>query len=270
MSGHGETLGSAHRVPLDRSGRRWALLREPTGLDEQGVGASTTSDAVRLLDRLLVDEAGAAVRPGDAALLALPERDLLLAAAWRMAWGAQIVGTITCTKCGSLFDFDFDLDELTDQVRSAPGDLTLEDGVYALPSGVRFRLPTARDEASVVGLNGPNAAQALLETCLLSGDLAADGPEVEAAMEQVGSGIDVDFDAACPECGLVAAVRFQIQDYLLGAIASDWTGLVDDVHRIALAYGWSLREILSLTRSRRRALVTLLDGDPLPMSVDAQ
>lgn len=264
MSPLPDTLGPAHRIPLDRSGRRWALMREPTGLDEQGVGARTTLDAVRLLDRLLVDDPDAAVRPGDAASLALPERDLLLAAAWRMAWGARIAGTITCTACASPFDFDFNLDDLTDHARSAPDELPIEDGVFTLPSGVRFRLPTAQDEAAVIGLPEPEAERALLASCLISGDVATDGPLVEAAMEQIGSGIDVDFDAACPECGRVAAVRFQIQDYLLGAISTDWTGLVDDVHRIALAYRWSLHEILSLPRSRRRAFVTLLDGDPLP------
>jgi hypothetical protein len=83
-------------------------------------------------------------------------------------------------------------------------------------------------------------------------------------MESVGSGIDVDFDVRCPECAAVQVVRFQIQDYLLGAIMSAWQGLVDEVHRIALTYRWGLGEIMSMSRSSRRAFNAILDGDPVP------
>ena len=258
------TLGAVRRVPLDRSGGRWAALREPAGLDEEGVGSRGSLDAIRLLDRLLVQEPGAAVQPGDAEALTLPERDLLLAAAWRMAAGPRVVDTLTCAACGSPFDLDFSLDDLVEQVRLATGELPADQGVYQLPGGVRFRLPTGADERAVLGLPEDQAERALLARCIVEGDPDIDGPAAVAAMERVGSGVDVEFDAACPECGHAHAVRFQMQDYLLGAMAAEWGGLVDDVHRIALAYRWSLHEILSLPRARRRAFVALLDGDPVP------
>jgi len=110
------------------------------------------------------------------------------------------------------------------------------------------------------------AERALLERCLIEGDAVLDGPAVVAAMERVSADIDVDLDAACSECGHHHTVRFQIQDYLLSAISADWGGLLEDLHRLALAYRWSLTEILSLPRSRRRALVALLDGDAISRS----
>jgi len=270
MAGQPDPLGAVRRVPLDRSGGRWAAMREPTGLDEQGVGGRTTQDAVRLLDRLLVDDPAAAVRPGEASTLTLPDRDLLLAAAWRMGWGATIAGTITCAGCGALFDFDFDIEALAEEVRSGREESPTGNGVFELATGVRFRLPSAQDEIAVIGLPLEEAARELLARCIVSGDATVDGPFVEEAMEQVGSGIDMNCDARCPECGCLAAVRFQVQDYLLAAISADWPGLVEDIHRMARAYHWSLQEILSLPRTRRRAFLALLDGDAIPRSLARQ
>jgi hypothetical protein len=254
-------LGSVRRVPLDSTGGRWAVLREPAGIDEEGVGGRSSLDAIRLLDRLLVHEAGAAAEPGTAATLPLPERDLLLAAAWRMSSGPTIADSLTCTACGTRFDIDFDLDAVAEQARAAMGDLPVADGVYTLPSGARFRLPTGEDERAVLGLPEAEAEATLLTRCLVAGDPRVDGPNVVAAMERVGEGLDVDLDARCAECGHPHQVRFQMQDYLLGAFAADWSGLAHDIHRLAIAYRWSLREILALPRARRRAFVALLDGD---------
>jgi hypothetical protein len=257
MPGASRTLGVVKRVPLGRAGSRWALLREPRGIEEEGVGGRGTAEAIRLLDRLLCHDSGAAVQPGGAASLSVPERDFLLAAAWSLAWGPKIAGTLTCGACTKPFDFDFNLDALVEEVRASSADLPIEDGVYTLPGGCRFRLPTGEDERAIASLelSADEAELALLQRCLVEGDAERDG-----------SGVDIELDAACSECGHHHAVRFQIQDYLLGAIVSDWGGLLDDLHRLALAYGWSLTEILSLPRSRRRGLVALLDGDPIARS----
>jgi len=267
-SAESRRLGAIRRVPLDRTGSRWAVLREPSGFDEERVGGRSTFEAIQLLDRLLCDQPGAAVQPGGAAALTVAERDVLLAAAWRMAWGAKIAGTLTCDACGQPFDFDFNLDTLVDEVRAGAGELPVDDGVYTLPGGCRFRLPTGQDEFALAGreLGGEAGVTALLERCVVEGDAVLDGPAVAAAMERVAADLDVDLDAACSECGHHHAVRFQIQDYLLGAITSDWGGLHEDIHRLALAYRWSLHEILSLPRSRRRALVALLEGDTVASS----
>jgi hypothetical protein len=268
MRADGATLGVIRRVALDRAGIRWALLREPSGFDEERVGGRSTFEAIHLLDRLLCPEPGAAVQPGGAAQLTIAERDVLLAAAWGMGWGATISGTLTCGACARPFDFDFRLDTLVDDVRANAGDLPVEDGVYVLPGGCRFRLPTGHDELALAGLPlGDEAAErALLERCVVEGDVVLDGPEVVAAMERMGGDIDVVLDAACTECGHHHGVQFQIQDYVLSAISADWGGLVEDLHRLARAYRWSMTEILSLPRSRRRALVALLDGDAIPRS----
>ena len=67
-SAAGARVPVAERVPL-LGGRRCAWLRELTGSAEEEVGGLGTSDAIRLLDGLLVDGPGASVRPGQAASL---------------------------------------------------------------------------------------------------------------------------------------------------------------------------------------------------------
>ena len=255
----GVAYGAVRSVALDSPGQRWALVRELCGIDEDSVGGRSTLDAVRLLDRLLVDQPGAYVAPGGASSLTVPERDLLLAAVWRSSWSEHMAGTLTCASCDQPFDYDFDLDDLTERTRLATAELPRDDGVYLLSTGVRFRLPTGDDERAVLGLPLDEAERTLLKQCLVNGEPDTDAPMVEKAMEQVGSGLDMDFDAACTECGATNHMRFQMQDYLLGAIVSGWKGLVSDVHRVALAYGWGLGEIMALPRSRRRAFIAILD-----------
>jgi hypothetical protein len=258
----GGTFGVVRRVTLDGPGRRWALVRELCGRDEESVGGRSTFDAVRLLDRLLVDEPGASVAPGDASTLTLPERDLLLAAVWSTTWSPRIAGTRECPSCAEAFEYDFDLDDWAEQVRLAGMELPSVDGVYTTVTGVRFRLPTGNDECAVIGLVDELAERALLARCLVDGEPEADGSTVQKAMEQVGAGLDIDFDVACAHCDAVLPMRFQMQQYLLGAIESNWRGLVDDVHRLALAYGWGLSELMTLPRSRRRAFIAILDDVP--------
>jgi hypothetical protein len=258
--------GPVRRVALDSAGRRWALLREPTGHDEQCVGGRTTLDAVCFLDRLLVAHPLAAVQPGGAAALTVVERDVLLAAAYTLGWSAEVAGMLTCAACSSPFDLTFALADLADQVRAAAAEAV--DGVFATPAGARFRLPSALDETAVLGLAPADAQRELLARCLLAGDPAADGPLVEEAMERVGSGLDVDLTSACPECGYGASVRFQMQDYLLGTVETGWAQLLGDLHRIGIEYGWSLHDILGLPRRSRRAFIALLDGEPVPRALE--
>jgi hypothetical protein len=80
-------------------------------------------------------------------------------------------------------------------------------------------------------------------------------------MDGVGPVLDLDLEATCPKCGALQSVRFDIQTYLLRALAYEKRFLIHEVHRIAMAYGWGHEEILSLTREDRRAFVRLIEVD---------
>ena len=138
------------------------------------------------------------------------------------------------------------------------------DGTYALADGLRFRLPTAEDEWAVWDLSIEEAERVLLERCVsqaISGQAASvtDTATIETAMQTLAPIIDVDLQADCPECHGQYPFHFSIQTYLLAAVRAEHARLIQETHHIALAYGWSLNEIMGLTRSQRRAYTGLIE-----------
>lgn len=241
-----------------------ACLRELCGLDEQSVTGIDTRTAIQLLGRLLVAESDADLQPCQAVDLTVADRDVLLAAVYERTYGSMIESTLECSSCSASFVLDFSLPDLVAKVyqaREQVGVSRQADGTYLLPNGCCFRLPTARDEMDVLGMSIAEVDKALLSRCLIEGDVQTHRHAVEQAMEQLAPAVDLDLDACCPECDALQAIRFNLQSYLLEALLQDRARLAREVHRLATAYGWSLNEILSLTRMQRRTHVKLIEAE---------
>jgi hypothetical protein len=252
------------RVFLDRSRQRGAaLVRELAGHDEEAVAGTGTEAAVALLDRLLVDGPEVSVRPGDAAGVATPDRDRLFAVIYRRAFGDRIETELACEGCGERFTMEFSLVELEASVlgaaRPAP-----EDDWFRASGGRRFRLPTAADELAVSALPERERERALFVRLVegSAGDDSDDDDAVLEEMEKVGPIVDVDFDPVCPVCARGHQVRFDLQSWLLGAIEAEAAQRTLEIHRLATSYGWTLGEILGLTRRQRRAFAALAEKQP--------
>lgn len=245
-------------------GIRWAKLQELRGSDEQMIDGSDTGVAIRLLDRLLVDGHGHTLKPGQAATLTAADRDRLLAAIYRRTYGTHISGTVSCRVCGKAFDLDFDLVHLQAALQPAESPAPMPDKGYlafALADGRRFRLPTGEDELAVWHLPADATLTELLLRCVLEGDASVDPDSIQAAMKAVAPLMDVDLDGHCPECGENQSIHFDIQNYLLSALQAEQPRLTREIHRLATAYGWTLPDILALTRSQRQAYVNLIEAE---------
>lgn len=245
-------------------GGRFACLTPLRGYDELAVEDTGDLAAIDLLSRLLVDVPGTRVGPGTAWELAVPDRDRLLAAVYRRQYGERVECSVECQGCRESFDLEFDLDRLTSELDRADPSAAVGpdgDGTYTIDDGRRFRLPNGEDQRSVVGLEPEEAVTAVLERCVVDGDGPADRERIESAMAAVGPTLDLDLEASCPDCGLVQPVRFAMHAHLLGLLASERVWLAHEVHAIASAYGWSLDEILGLTREDRHAYVRLIEAD---------
>ena len=253
------------RVPLDFAPMAgWVALRGLSGHDEESVAGTDTEQAIALLDRLLVDIRGAAVRPGDAAELAAPDRDRLLAAVYASAFGARVECVVLCEACGERLTVEFMLAELVASLRAPshiPG-LTRHDGaVLQLADGRRVRLPCGRDELDLLAFAPETREAELLRRCVVEGEVGADDAGVLAAMEAAGPLIDLDLDSTCPSCGATRPVHFDLQFYLLSAILQETPLRTAEIHRLAATYGWGLGDILALGRLRRRAFVAEIERD---------
>jgi hypothetical protein len=243
-------------------GGAWVGLRELCGHDEDAVRGTDTVTAIRLLDRLLVDGPGTTIGSGRVASLTASDRDRILAAVYGRTYGPRIESTAHCHHCGEPFDLDFSLQELLDGMQEQPVATVGEgSGVFQLPDGRRFRLPTGEDECAVLHLTPAKAEQELLARCVVEGDPADDLEAVQKAMQAIGPVLDVDLEARCPECGEMQLVHFDIQSYLLSALQAERGRLAREVHRLATVYNWSLQEILALSRSQRRMYVALVEAE---------
>ena len=252
------------QVLLRRStGPRYVFLREITGVEEQAITNVTTTDAIRLLQTLLTSSHGDAVSADEAGQLTPWERDCVLAALYTRLYGPRIDTSITCQRCEALFDLDFMLHDLMDGLAPQESLLNVDDHTFVLRHDIRFRLPTGNDECAVFGLPPEQAEAGLLERSVVGcAGLDADtSAQVQNAMHAMAPVVNVDLDAKCPECAHQQSVQFDLQRYLLAALMNDRAQLVQEIHLLASAYGWSLTEILNLTRSQRRAFVALVDAD---------
>jgi hypothetical protein len=188
------------------------------------------------------------------------ERDRLLALIYSRSYGERIDSTLKCTACSKPFDISFSLQDLA--CHSAPAAVSaVGDGSFRMQGGVRFRLPTGEDEVSVQHLSGPEALRELLRRCVMEAPAELDVAAVQDAMEAVAPVLDIDINTTCPECGVAARVRFDLQSYLLQSIAQDRRRLWRETHVLATSYKWSLQEILGLPREDRRTLVSLIEGN---------
>jgi hypothetical protein len=248
------------RMHLDRSAHCGAgLLRELAGRDEEAVAGTGTEEAVALLDRLLVDGPDVAIHPGDAASLAVSDRDRLLAAVCRRAFGDRIETELVCAGCEEQFTIDFSLAGVEEMVRGGERPAG-ENGWFRSADGRRFRLPTAVDELAIAALPEAEREQALLRR-IVDGGAHEEDTALRTAMEEVGPVVDLDLEAACPGCGRGHEVRFDVQSWLLGMIEAEAPLRALEIHRLATSYGWTLSEILGLTRRRRRAFAALVEKE---------
>jgi hypothetical protein len=203
------------------------------------------------------------VGPGRAAELVAPDRDRLLAALHEATFSTRVESTIECRACREPFELAFVLADLLASLREvAPLVIERDPGaVYRLPDGRCFRLPTGIDERALIGLEPADAERELLRRCVVAGSSAEDPAPILDGMEAVGPLADADLDARCPSCGEAQPVHFDLQHYLLSRFEQERRQRVAEVHRLAHAYGWTLGEILSLSRPWRRALVEQIERD---------
>jgi len=196
-----------------------------------------------------------------AADLSASDRDALLAALHRAAWGDRITSSLRCPACGEMVDLSFELSALQRQLQPKPTAVHV-DGLRALRNaqGEAYALPDASTEEAAATL-GLHAGLASLQASIAGAD-APDAAALGTTLEALAPLLDVELDAACAECGASQLVRFDIQSFTLQRLLDERERLLGEVHALAGGYGWSLDEIVSLPRSLRRALAARLAAVP--------
>jgi hypothetical protein len=83
----------------------------------------------------------------------------------------------------------------------------------------------------------------------LSAGMAAADPQAE-----------IEFNLKCNACKSEWSELFEVEKFLWSEIQSWATRVLNEVHQLAAAYGWSESEILGMSSVRRSAYLNLIAG----------
>jgi hypothetical protein len=191
---------------------------------------------------------------GEAARAALPvsAADIALLRLRRTIFGSRLPAETTCRACASPLEFDLDAGTLIDGVAaSAPDTESQCHGV---------REPTVGDLDAIATVSDLDAAvRRLAALCRLNPRASpsdADIAEIDALYGQSAIRLRLD----CAECGHAWHEDFDIAGYLWLEVERRAQTLIDDIHVLATAYGWSEPQILALTDARRAAYLQRCGG----------
>ncbi|MBI3803972.1 MAG: hypothetical protein HY282_09460 [Nitrospirae bacterium] len=272
---------------LDPDGnlQREGVLRPLTGREEEAAadparGWTEATLVTALLGRC-VTRIGP-YRPTEPLLrsLAVGDRDYLMLRLRQITFGPRVEMTLVCPRplCAKKMDADLDLAQISVAPRPMAPHHTLtlsEAGAILDEQGrfqreVVFRIPNGEDQEAVRGwemLDERERVVRLLSRCLASPPDAVrrwstrSVEEITAAMEQQSPQVEIDMELHCPECGGHFIHPFEIVPFFIKELLRDRGQFEREVHLLAFYYHWPLREILGLTRQKRRRYLELLTDE---------
>lgn len=174
----------------------------------------------------------------------------------RADWfGPALPSVAQCPHCHALLDLDLDAHALLDPPPESCAP------VATLDDGRRFRLPNGGDLLAIsTQANLQRAEEALLQRCALDAGECSDADQrrVDALLSALAAERGRSLMLTCTECGADWTVDLDPAAYLWDEIAARAATLLDQVHRLALAYGWDEADILALDPLRRAAYLERL------------
>jgi hypothetical protein len=182
----------------------------------------------------------------------LGRRNQALAELRCASFGPRLQAWTACTQCGEKLEFEMDGRTLAKGTAEAR-----KNREAIVVNGHSFRLPTSRDLAQAAQEADPDmAAIRLMESCRVG-----DGESPvwsEEDLEEIGTRLaladpmaEIVINLRCPVCGNESSEVLDIAGFLWSEIEARAKRLLWDVHALASAYGWTEREILSLSEHRR-------------------
>ncbi|MEU1668406.1 hypothetical protein ABZ547_33470 [Streptomyces sparsogenes] len=277
--GYWDGEGQLHRdfelAPL--TGREEELLARGDRAESATLVTEVLSRCVRRLGGI------SPVPPEVVRGLLVADRHFLLLRLRRAALGDQVRASLVCPwpDCGErvsveIWLADVPVDEAPHRAPAHTMTLSSEalSGADPAWAEVRFRLPNGADQEELCELLARNEAEALtllLTRCILG--LGPDRPpgsqriaqlspraraEIEERMEALAPKVEQTVEARCAECGRTFLVPFDIQRFFFGELRADAALLYREVHHLAFHYHWSERDIMEMTRERRRTYIDVL------------
>ena len=255
-------------VAVDGRRRRDAALRPVVGADEAFL---LDADALAPVERSTVLLARCLVRlgpwdePGEQHVrgLAAGDREALLLQLRRLTLGDGLELVLSCPACDEMLGLDL---RGADLLVPPYEDWAPEHSLVVDGTSISFRLPTGGDleAAARVGAVDPGrGARLVLERCVLVVDGATElapaaAGAVAARMAELDPQAEIVLEMPCAACGHVFSVPLDAGALLARELADRAEVLLQEIHLLALHYGWPESELLEMGTRRRRRYVTYL------------
>ncbi|MCH7719884.1 MAG: phage baseplate protein, partial [Planctomycetes bacterium] len=137
---------------------------------------------------------------------------------------------------------------------------------------IRCRLPNSLDLMAIANNTDVDSArETLLERCLLEvqreGQIKSLSEMPSEVVDEVVSRMaisdpqaDMQLIYSCPECGKQRQAAFDVVTFLWSEINAWAIRILQEVHTLASAYGWSETEILAMSPTRRGIYLGMVNG----------
>lgn len=200
--------------------------------------------------------------------LSMGQRDAMLLTLREKLFGRQMAAVVVCPGCGERLDLTLDAQEL----RASPQQPEAEIAMSVDGYDVRFRAGNAGDAIALAAQTGaaePDLRELLIGRCLLSANregspirAAEIPPEVAdlvvARIAEADPMADTRLAMACPSCKRRWSAALDIVSFLWNEIEVWAWRILNDVHTLASAYGWSERDILNMSANRRQCYLQMV------------
>lgn len=212
--------------------------------------------------------------------LLVGDREFLMLRLRELALGKELKAMIVCgdPKCAQSMDIVLNLHDLIPAAKPVDRrvfQLDLSEGEQKF--AFEFRLPTGADQEASADWPGGDAGAAinrLLANMIvrINDNRFVDDQAVAMLPQPVLQGLErrieelvplaeIDLNVKCVECGRQSVAQLDVTWLFLQELLLSRSVLEREVHCIAWHYHWPEREILSLTRQKRRRYLELIQGD---------
>ena len=198
--------------------------------------------------------------------LSIGQRDAYLMKLRELTFGSKLSCFAECPGCKERLEFVVSTSDILLFPEASEKNYELEIG-EAL---VQYRMPNSLDLAAVARCGDIDAARNILvQNCVLQvirdsasvdwSELPALSEEkLEEHMAEQEPQADVILDLHCPACDHQWQSVFDIGSYFWAELNTKARRLLYNVHTLALAYGWSESDILSMSDTRRQYYLGLV------------
>src|SRR5215203_6486123 len=183
----------------------------------------------------------------------------------RLTLGDGLELVLSCPACEEALGLDL---LVRDLLVPPYEDWAPEHSVAVAGVSISFRLPTGGDleaAARVGAVDAGRGASLVLDRCVLGVDGAGPAGLAPAAVEAVAARMaqldpqaEIVLEMPCAVCGHVFSVPLDAGALLARELADRAEVLLQEIHLLALHYGWPESELLEMGTRRRRRYVAYL------------